>query len=225
MAKAIDPIAGSSAALSDGRFLFIDCETTGLPRTRGFDKEDVSGWPRLVQLAWAVYGHAGTRESVACRIVRPDGFRIPEDAARIHGIRHEDAMGAGLPLDEVLDEFLEAAANPGLVLVAHNFEYDYGVIAGELVRTKRPLEALDKPAVCTMRATTDFCGIPHWKGGFKWPTLAELYKKIFQEDHDGAHDAAVDLAACARCFFRLLEDGRHDLFPALSRMPAGALRR
>jgi DNA polymerase III epsilon subunit-like protein len=192
------------------KFLLFDCETTGLPRTRRFSAEDVSGWPRLVQLAWGLYDSHGKAERTGCRIVRPEGFRIPAEAAAIHGITHARASRTGSELAEVLDEFEEAAGSGEIILVAHNLDYDWGVVAGEFVRTERPLELLERPGICTMKTTTSVCALPRPGGyGFKWPTLEELHFCLFGRSYEGAHDAARDLEACARCFFKLVEGGHY----------------
>ena len=60
-------------------------------------------------------------------------------------------------------------------------------------------------SVCTKEESTEFCALPGGRGGkFKWPTLDELYNKLFQEGFDEAHNAAADVAATARCFLELL---------------------
>jgi DNA polymerase III epsilon subunit-like protein len=191
------------------KLLFFDCETTGLPRVRYFSPEVVDDWPRLVQLAWARYDHRGIEEESRSFIVRPDGFKIPPDSTRIHGITQARAVREGRNLAEVLDEFLEAAAAPGTTLVAHNLEYDRNVIAGEIVRTRRPPGFLELEGICTMKETTNLCRLSRPGGGFgfKWPTLEELHTYVFGFSYEGAHDAANDIGACARSFFRLLEAG------------------
>ncbi len=192
------------------RFLLFDCETTGLPRHRYFSVEDVSAWPRLVQVAWAVYDAKGHAEQTRCRIVRPDGFRIPAEATAIHGISHTRARRVGRDLAEVLIEFEGAAASGDIVLVAHNLDYDRGVIAAELVRLDRPLDCIERPGICTMKTTTGICRLPRPGGfGLKWPSLEELHMCLFGRAYEGAHDAANDLEACARCFFRLFRDGHY----------------
>lgn len=55
---------------------------------------------------------------------------------------------------------------------------------------------------CTMQASTNLCKIPG-PYGFKYPTLQELHKHLFEVGFDGAHDAMVDVLACAKCFFEL----------------------
>ena len=194
------------------RLLFFDCETTGLPRTRFFSLETADDWPHLVQLAWARYDTNGRSEAARCHIVRPEGFRIPADATAIHGISHAHATRVGRDLGEVLDEFLEAAASPGTTLVAHNLSYDTGVIGAELVRTRKPMGFLEMPGICTMKGTTELCQISRPGGyGYKWPTLEELHRYCFGHSYDGAHDAACDLEACARSFFKLVAAGHFQL--------------
>ena len=195
--------------MTPSRYFFFDCETTGLPSVRYFSEEVAEAWPRLVQIAWARYDSDGNAEAARCHIIRPDGFLIPEEATRIHGITDARARRSGRDLAEVLDEFLEAAERPETVLVAHNLDYDLGVVGSELVRGKRPLDFLNIPGICTMKTTTDFCRLPRPGGGFgyKWPSLTELHRHIFGLPYEGAHDAALDIAACARCFFKLLDGG------------------
>jgi len=190
-------------------FLFFDCETTGLPRVRFFSPEVADEWPRLVQIAWARGDGRGTLEDARCHIVKPDGFRIPEDATRIHGISDAQARSVGRDLADVLDEFLAAAGKPGTTLVAHNLSYDFGVVGSELVRMRKPLTFLELPGICTMKETTELCQLPRPGGGtgYKWPTLDELHLYCFGCSYEGAHDAGRDLEACARAFFKLLEAG------------------
>ncbi len=195
------------------KLLFFDCETTGLPGVRWFSPEVVDQWPRLVQLAWARYDAAGNLEEARNFIVKPDGFKVPPDATRIHGISDAEARRVGRDLGQVLDEFLEEATVPGTTLVAHNFDYDRNVVAGELIRVRKPLAFLELAGICTMRSTTDLVRLPRPGGGFgyKWPTLEELHTWVFGFSYEGAHDAANDIGACARSFFKLRAAGHFRL--------------
>ncbi len=195
------------------KLLFFDCETTGLPSVRWFSPEVVDEWPRLVQLAWARYDARGNEEEARSYIVKPEGFRIPADATRIHGISHARAAREGRDLAEVLDEFLDAATAPATTLIAHNLDYDRNVVAGELIRTRKPLGFLELGGFCTMKKATDICRLARPGGGFgfKWPTLEELHTFCFGSSYEGAHDAANDIGACARSFFRLVEGGHFRL--------------
>ena len=41
---------------------------------------------------------------------------------------------------------------------------------------------------------------PH---GYKWPKLSELHIRLFGEDFDEAHDAAMDINATEKCFWKI----------------------
>ncbi|NBU26095.1 MAG: 3'-5' exonuclease, partial [Gammaproteobacteria bacterium] len=106
---------------------------------------DLQNWPRVVQIAWTLCDDAGNEVAWAEHIIRPDGFVIPPEAARVHGISTERAHAEGLPLEAVLDLVSEALANAG-VLIAHNIAFDEKVLGAEFLRRPaRPLP-LDLPS-------------------------------------------------------------------------------
>lgn len=182
-------------------YMIIDCETTGLPRSWKAPVTDLENWPRVIQLAWALYdGTDALLESVV-RLVRPDGFTIPHEAQRVHHISTERALLEGRGLREVAADFSSAAARAE-VIVAHNIKFDEKVISAEYLRLNQELPFRSKKRVCTMERSTEYCRIPG-PYGYKWPTLSQLYRALFQSDYQEAHDAGADVAACARCFFEL----------------------
>lgn len=182
-------------------YLFIDCETTGLPRRWNAPIHDVDDWPRAVQIAWLLYDEGSQLlESVSC-LVRPVGFTIPREAQRIHGITTERAINDGLPLQTILTE-LDAASGRSSIIVAHNIAFDYPVISAEYLRLGLRSPLGGKDLVCTMKASTEFCRLPG-RRGYKWPTLAELHYALFRTPYVEAHDAGADVATCAKCFFEL----------------------
>lgn len=181
--------------------LFFDTETTGLPRSHKAPASDLGNWPRIVQIAWLLTDDNGKELSSSESIIRPDGFVIPRDASRVHGITTERATSQGVDLAVVLAE-AETTLSKTPTLVAHNIAFDEKVLGAEFLRAGYPNLVERKTRVCTMQAATDFCAIPG-RYGFKWPSLQELYSKLFDESFDGAHQALVDVRACARCFFEL----------------------
>ncbi|MEY2773816.1 MAG: hypothetical protein RLZZ275_163, partial [Bacteroidota bacterium] len=87
--------------------LIFDTETTGLPRSWNAPLTDSDNWPRIVSIAWQLHTPDGRLLSRGNRIVRPDGFTIPFNAIKVHGITNERAAAEGHPLAEVLADFLE----------------------------------------------------------------------------------------------------------------------
>jgi DNA polymerase III epsilon subunit-like protein len=181
---------------ADG-FLFFDTETTGL-----------SSYARLVQIAWILCGPSGTEISRGSHIIRPDGFVIPRDATRIHGITTEQAKRDGIPLAHALKSFSEAI-DQSASLVAHNFSFDEMIVSAEFLRSDIPNSMYAKKRICTMESSTNFCAMPSRSSynGYKWPKLIELHHKLFGAFFDHAHDASADVHATAKCFWELKRRG------------------
>lgn len=185
-------------------FLIFDTETTGLPGNWNAPLTDFNNWPRVVQIAWQLHDDSGKLISAKSIIVKPDGFTIPFNAEKVHGISTEKALREGRPLQSVIDTFLEDV-NAASYLAGHNIDFDLNIMGCELLRCGMPNYLTEKKTLDTKELTTDFCAIPGGKGGkFKWPTLTELHLKLFGEQFAEAHDAAYDVDATARCFFELL---------------------
>ena len=182
-------------------YLFLDTETTGLPRSWRAPVSELENWPRLVQIAWARFDARHRHLQTKACIVRPEGFTIPREAQRVHGISTKRAIAEGRPLPGVLRRFAAAAAK-ARVVVAHNLRFDEAVIAAEFLRLGLGVPLAGKRRVCTMLEATDYCGIPSWRG-YKWPTLSELHASLFGLELEEAHNAEADVTTCAKCFFEL----------------------
>jgi DNA polymerase III epsilon subunit-like protein len=191
--------------------LFYDTETTGLPKNWKAHVHEVDNWPRLVQLAWVLVD-SDTRAILANadQIIKPDGYCIPEAASKIHGISDDVAMRLGRPIEYVLGQFM-FALQLSSVQVGHNIGFDWKIMGSELLRAglEDQYELVKQmPMICTMMSWTKA------KGG-KWPKLQELHQTLFGEDFDGAHDAAADIGATVKCYFKMDELGMIVRPPAL----------
>jgi len=189
--------------------LFFDLETNGLPKSWSASFEDTGNWPRVVQVAWAVYTLGGKRKSGKNFIVFPEDFGISAESASIHGITTEKARKEGASLSRVLEEF-----NTGLggvsTIIAHNIAFDLPSLHAEFVRSGIETNLLEKERFCTMKCDEiiSFCHIPNpYYGGCKWPSLAELHTTLFDTMAEDSHNAVADMEACARCYFELCRRG------------------
>ena len=189
-------------------FLIFDTETTGLPSNYNAPITDTNNWPRMVQLAWQLHDEYGKLIEAQEYIVTPDGYDIPFNAVKIHGISTERAHQEGRPLSEVLEIF-NAALAKATYAVGHNLTFDMNIVGCEFYRAnlETPLQEKIVLDSCTEH-TAALCQLPGGKGGrFKLPTLTELYVHLFDEQFDEAHNAAFDVEATARIFLELLRIG------------------
>ena len=161
-------------------YLIFDTETTGLPQNWKAPLTDFDNWPRLVQLAWQVHDLEGKLVDVKNYIIKPEGFDIPFNASKIHGISTERALQEGMPLLEVLEIFMQDIEKAKFV-VGHNISFDNSIVGCEFLRKSIPNLLQSIPAIDTKNDATDFCKIPGGRGGkFKWPSLTELHEKLFE---------------------------------------------
>ena len=180
--------------------LGFDTETTGLPVYS--EPSGGENQPHLVQLA-AILINADTREEVASMdvIIKPDGWVIPDDVAKIHGITTEYANQVGIPEKMALEMFLELQS--GATRISYNKSFDQRIIR---IATKRfsnddVIESwADKENFhCAMIAARPVVKCPaKTKGKFKNPKLQEAYEHFFGESFEDSHSAMADTRACMK---------------------------
>ena len=189
-------------------FLIFDTETTGLPRSYNAPLTDSDNWPRMVQVAWQLHDLNGNLISSNSIIIKPEGYTIPFNSIQIHGITNERAIEEGQDLKTVLQEFVNIVGQSNY-LCGHNIEFDNNIIGAELLRCGLENVLAAKPFIDTKNdETTAFCQIPGGRGGkFKWPTLTELYTKLFNDTFAEAHNAAFDVLATGKVFFEIIKRG------------------
>ena len=191
-------------------YLIFDTETTGLPRNWSAPITDTDNWPRCVQIAWQLHDENGKVIEHQDYLVKPDGFNIPFDAERIHGISTELAMEQGIPIEEILEKF-NAVLSKAKFVIGHNVGFDLNVMGCEFHRYSTSTELNNKPLLdtCT-EATAELLKLPGGRGGrYKLPTLSELYQFLFNESFQEAHNATADVEATTRAFLELV---RKDFF-------------
>ncbi len=191
--------------------LFFDVETTGLaddklPPTH-------TRQPMPVQLGMKLDMPNGREVGAFNTMIKTGDWEISPGAQVIHKITKEVADEYGVHLVTAVESFLDYIEAADIV-VAHNMAFDALVmqratyVYHEMVGTKYVDPFIGKTAICTMLASLDIVkATPKRYGTWKWPKLKEAIKFFFNEELDGAHDALVDVRACARVFYQLRIEG------------------
>lgn len=186
--------------------LCFDCETTGVPEKGMKWDVDFLQFPRPVSMAWA-FGDTERHE-----IIRPQGWEIPTETVAIHGITTEQADKEGKPFIEVVTEFLNDAEKYPLIC-AHNVYFDTSIIKAAIMALCPELADKAESAlfkgkrIDTMRKTIKFVGARKENGSGKFPTLEELFAKLFNGETFPAHNALEDVRALRQCLPPLVEMG------------------
>uniref|UniRef100_UPI003D7F1FC2 DNA polymerase III subunit alpha n=1 Tax=Pedobacter sp. TaxID=1411316 RepID=UPI003D7F1FC2 len=187
-------------------YLIFDTETTGLPGNYNAPITNTANWPRCIQIAWQLHDEYGKLIEHQDFLVRPDGFNIPYDAERIHGISTELAEEQGIALEEALAKF-NMALSKAQFLVGQNVGFDVNIMGCEFYRLGIENRLAEMPVLdtCT-EVTAELLKLPGGRGGkFKLPNLTELHQYLFGEPFSEAHNATADVEATTRCFLQLVK--------------------
>ena len=186
-------------------YLIFDTETTGLPKRWGAPISDTDNWPRCIQIAWQLHDEMGRIIEHEDYLIQPEGFNIPYDAERIHGISTELAQAEGILLAEVLEKF-NIALSKSKFIVGQNLGFDVNIMGCEFFRLgiESPMSSMRILDTCT-EVTASLLKLSGGRGGkFKLPTLTELHQYLFNKPFAEAHNATADVEATSRCFFELI---------------------
>lgn len=193
------------------RILFYDTETQGLPL---FDQPSSDPrQPHIVQAA-AVLVDAGTRTAISSinLISRPDGWEIPEEVARVHGITTEHAKRVGIAEGAIV-EALYALWQTADLRVGHNESFDARILRIALKRFMGD-EAADVwkagEAECTQKLATPIIKLPPTanmlaagRRHYKAPNLSEAYWHFTGRKLENAHSALADVKACMAVYWAI----------------------
>lgn len=191
--------------------LFYDTETTGLPLFK--EPSEHPDQPHIVQLA-ACLVDLNTRKLINSMdvIIRPDGWVIPDDVAKIHGITTERALNEGVPEASAIGVFMDMWAQ-ARTRIAHNEQFDARILRIALMRFEDDAVAdhwKAGNAECTAKLATPICQIPPTekmvKAGFnkfKTANLREAYLHFTGKELENAHSAMADVLGCMEVYFAI----------------------
>jgi len=193
------------------RILVFDTETTGLPE-RGCSIYDCERWPHIVQLSFILYDtHAEKALAIHDYIIRiPSDIDISKESTMIHGITNTMCKRKGIPIELAMEEFNEYLEKCDMV-VGHNIDFDKKMIIVESLRNKLKNSFISygqaKSLYCTMKTSVILCAIQKTnkdgKDYFKYPSLTELYMKLFDEEPKNTHNSMADVLICLRCYMKI----------------------
>ena len=186
---------------------FYDTETTGLPVWKEPSSSDSQ--PHIVQLAGLLVDSV-SRDIIQIMsvIVKPDGWEIPEETTKIHGITTEHAMQVGIPESLAVSLLVSMCGN--YTRVGYNQPFDARILRIGIKRFMSDDEADQwkaRSSECAMQKARPIVKMPNTNGraGTKSPKLVEAYQHFMGEPMPGAHDAMVDTVGCMKVYFAIID--------------------
>ena len=211
--------------------LFLDLETTGLPKTKSFGvppeyryynytKNEFYDGSRIVQIAWQFFMDFDKKyniciDNIRSKIRRPEGFCISSVSSGIHGISEETAKKVGHSLETLM---MDKPKKFGFALkhcdyiIAYNPFFDVSIVLNELNRLKKydmiknvKNVIRNRRVLCLGEIVSKEYTFDDWKKRNKYsiPRQTYVYKKFFNEELDNAHNAKYDVYALQRIYKKL----------------------
>lgn len=192
--------------------LFFDVSAISKVKNWKAEPTDTDNWPRMLHLAWQMYDDERKLVSFGNKIIKSDNQKITANVAKSTGVTQKQMTEDGVDLNSALLEFNEEV-NKAKTIISFNWKYNASILLCEYKREKIKTDLDVKDSFCLMHESTYYCKLPSRYGGFKWPTLTQLYAKIYQAKLEGINQADTDVIACASCFYKLMDLGQlEDLF-------------
>jgi len=183
--------------------LFIDTETSGLPKKWDLPYSDNDNWPYAVQVAWVIFTRNGKEIKKENFYVNDDDFEITPAAYRIHGISREFLLQHGESREKILKVLAADLMLYRPLVVGHYMQLDFQVLGADFYRIGLENPLKNFPTFCTMQATAKYVSSPK----SKYLRLDRLFYILFYTDLKNQHQALADAQATAACFFEMVKLG------------------
>jgi len=183
--------------------LFIDTETSGLPKDWGKPYAAQENWPFCVQIAWIIYTKDGKEIKQENHFINENDFKISSSAISIHGITRPFLKMYGKSRKEVMKMLSADVIKYDPLIIGHFMEFDYRMTGADFFRSAIENPIKKEMTFCTMLATTYMVKNP----ALKFFRLAELYESLFHIKLHNQHNALADANATAESFFELIKRG------------------
>lgn len=171
-------------------YLVIDTETSGLFNFK-LPADDPSQ-PRLASLAMIWADDAGHETDRMMLYVKPEGWRMNDEATAVNGLTTEFLEEHGKPLDMVLGIY-SRNVKAGLAVAAFNAQFDCKMMRGELRRAGMDDLFTVTRNTCLMRSLKPYAaqGLEVKGAGFvKLSVACEFFGIHSVNPHDAMSDAA-----------------------------------
>ncbi len=185
------------------KIVVFDTETSGLN----------AGYNVILSISWQVLDSELNKVSEESRYFKwpKSKSRVSPEAIGVNGLTEKRLAELGTcNKKKALQEFARVIANADL-LVAHNGSFDRRFVLADAEEEGVDID-MSHELYDTMLEMTEFCAIPGYHGGYKWPRLSELADALGVDTSDiDWHQSAADVEVTVRCFREICEMKRNNI--------------
>ena len=178
--------------------LFTRIDTTGFYNPK--KSFDHPSQPEIIRLQFQLTD--GVKDYQTGDFILQTHKEINKGAERVHGISSDVSMNFGISSHVVLDVFAQCVMKANTI-VSHNIKFVSDFLFASMYDNYNDKVydkiILSKYHYCTMRNGVDICKIKNKNGTYKWPSLQELHKKLFN------HMEPNQLKAIRNCYYKMVD--------------------
>lgn len=183
--------------------LFIDTETTGIPKRWDLPYSETENWPSAVQVSWIIYDENGIEIKRENCYIDVDDLKISAKSFKIHGITKEFLSKNGQTRSFVLEKLSADIQKYQPLIIGHFTEFDIHTLSCDFYRANLENRFQQSHFYCTMLKSKDYNLNP----SVIYLRLNQLFEFLFKEKMERSHDAMIDAEMTAKCFFEIRSRG------------------
>lgn len=186
--------------------IFIDTETSGLPKKWDSPYSNLDNWPFAIQIAWIIFDKDGKEIKRENHYIFEEEFTIDKSSQKIHGITLDFLREYGIKRKPVLRKLAYDIKKYNPLIIGHFIELDLHILNVDFKRAGLKHFIAKSNLFCTMLNSRKYAKNPQ----YRFLPLSALYKYLFGEDPNNMHNALTDAEVTAKCFFELVKQGEID---------------
>lgn len=183
--------------------LFIDTETTGIPKHWNLPYSETENWPSAVQVSWIIADENAVEIKRENFYIDDEDLRISDKYCKIHGITKEFLTKNGQPRSFVLEKISADIQKYQPLIIGHFTEFDIHTLSCDFYRAELENPFKQSHFYCTMLKSKDYNMNP----SVNYLRLNQLFEVLFNEKMELSHDAVIDAEMTAKCFFEIRARG------------------
>lgn len=179
--------------------LFIDTETTAVPKRWDLPYSDTGNWPSAVQVSWIICSEDEKEVKRADEYIFEEDLVISDGSFKVHGITEEFLRSRGRSRREVLTSLAEDIVKYRPLIIGHFLEFDLHILSADYLRAVLPNPFENSRLYCTMLKSRQYRSGASETG----MRLPQLYRLLLNDKSEPSHNAIIDAEMTARCFFEI----------------------
>ena len=183
--------------------LFIDTETTGIPKRWNLPYSEITNWPSAVQISWLIFDENKNCIKKENDYVDENDLKISSESFKIHGISKDFLKKNGQSRKSVLEKLSSDIKEFQPLITGHFTEFDIHTLSCDFYRANLENPFLQSHFYCTMLKSKDYVVNPE----AEYFRLPQLYEFLFNDKMERSHNAMIDAEATAKCFFEIQKRG------------------